>query len=98
MSTVLYMINDGVSTILHIYSEPEVGEAVLAEINCELSKLSAYYEQIEVEADRCRAWELGSLDWDEHVEIKSKLSTFLPPQTYLDFNSFSVRLAHVPMD
>ncbi len=98
MGTVLYMLNDGIKTILHIYREPEVGEAVLSEINYELSKLSAYYEQIEVEADRCRAWEMGSLYWDDHVEIKSKLSTFLPPHTYLNFNSFSVRLAHVPMD
>jgi hypothetical protein len=98
MGTVLYMLNDGIKTILHIYREPEVGEAVLSEINYELSKLSADYEQLQVEADRCRAWEVGAFVWDEHVEIKSKLSTFLPPKTFLDFDSFFVGLAHVPMD
>ncbi len=95
MGTVLYMLDEGVKTILRIYREPEVGEAVRKEIAEEIERLSFTYEWVEVFSDKC----LGEVpDYDERVRFTSKLSHFLPPKTYIDFGHFSVGLAHVPMD
>ncbi len=96
MAAVLYMIDEGFKTNLHIFTEAEVGQAVLRELKEEVEKLSEIYDSdICVSKDGCSGY-LRVPKCEEHFQ--SKLSQYLPDRSYISFNSFQLVLQKLPTD